>query len=249
MTTTDQDRSISDPVGLITGLVAAADPSLAPDRIQSAVTAVAGGRAKTRRLAAALAARPAVLLDGRSPAPRAVGELLTALRATGTTAISAPSCAGCGKPLQTFTRKGQDWYCNSCEHRRAACAGCGKTKRVKIIDRDGQPRCPQCCDVDQRDPISVIHRVVAELDPRIERETIVSAVNQCCRQGGYQQKLAWACQRRAVTCSRCTRLAPIAAGTLTHPTCADCTPPQPGLTAPPAAAPTTRSPDDANGGG
>lgn len=192
MTTTEQDRAISDPVGLITDLVAAAEPHLAPDRIRSAVVAVAAGRAKARRLAAALALRPAVLLDGRSPAPRAVGELLVAVRAAGATAISAPCCAGCGKPLQTFTRKGQDWYCGCCEHRRACCASCGKTKRVKALDRDGQPRCAQCCDVDDRDPMSVIHRVVADLDPRIERETIVSAVNQCCRQGAYQQKLAWA---------------------------------------------------------
>ncbi|MFG2041974.1 hypothetical protein [Dactylosporangium sp. NPDC048998] len=118
--------------------------------------------------------------------------MLVAVRAAGATAISAPCCAGCGKPLQTFTRKGQDWYCSSCEHRRACCASCGQTKRVKIIDRDGQPRCAQCCDVDDRDPMSVIHRVVADLDPRAERETIVSAVNQCCRQGAYQQKLAWA---------------------------------------------------------
>jgi hypothetical protein len=113
------------------------------------------------------------------------------VRAAGATAISPPCCAGCGKPLQTFTRKGQDWYCSSCEHRRACCASCGKTKRVKIIDRDGQPRCAQCCDVDDRNPMSVIHSVIAELDPRIERETIVSAVNQCCRQGAHQQKLAW----------------------------------------------------------
>ncbi|HET6483801.1 MAG TPA: hypothetical protein VFG35_27675 [Actinoplanes sp.] len=117
MTTTEHDQAISDPVGLITDLVAAADPGLAPDRIQSAVAAVAAGRAKSRRLAAALATRPAVLLDGRSPAPRVVGELLVAVRVAGATAISAPCCAGCGKQLQAFTRKGQDWYCGSCEHR------------------------------------------------------------------------------------------------------------------------------------
>jgi hypothetical protein len=46
----EQDRAISNPVGLITDLIAAADPSLAPDRIRSAVVAVAGGRAKSRRL-------------------------------------------------------------------------------------------------------------------------------------------------------------------------------------------------------
>ena len=41
--------------------------------------------------------RPAVLADGRSPAPRAVGDLLIALRKAGATAISAPVCAECGK--------------------------------------------------------------------------------------------------------------------------------------------------------
>jgi hypothetical protein len=187
----EQDRAIGDPVGLITDLITAADPGLAPDRIRSVVVTVAAGRAKSRRLAAALASRPAVLLDGRSPAPRAVGELLGALRAAGATAISAPCCAACGKYLQTFTRKAQDWYCGSCDH-RAPCAGCGQTKRVKVLDRDGQPRCAQCCDIDDRDPISVIHSVVADLDPQVDRHAVAAAVDQSCRQRAYQQKLAWA---------------------------------------------------------
>ena len=180
------------PIGLITDLVAAAEPHLALDRISSVVVAVAGGRAKSRRLAAALAARPGVLLDGRSPAPRVVGELLRALRAAGATAISPPSCATCGKALRTFTRRGEHWYCDPCEQRRAPCAGCGKTKRVKVVDRDGQPRCAQCSDVDDRDPISVIHAVVAELDPRVDRDTITDLVDKSCRQRAYQLKLAWA---------------------------------------------------------
>ena len=179
------------PIGLITDLVAAAEPHLALDRISSVVVAVAGGRAKSRRLAAALAARPGVLLDA-VPAPRVVGELLRALRAAGATAISPPSCATCGKALRTFTRRGEHWYCGPCEQRRAPCAGCGKTKRVKVVDRDGQPRCAQCSDVDDRDPISVIHAVVAELDPRVDRDTITDLVDKSCRQRAYQQKLAWA---------------------------------------------------------
>ncbi len=108
--------------------------------------------------------------------PRAVGELLGALRTAGATAISPPCCAACSKHLQTFTRKGQDWYCGSCEHHRASCAGCGKTTRVKALDRNGQPRCAQCCDVDDRDPISVIYSVVAELDSQVGRDTIAAAV-------------------------------------------------------------------------
>lgn len=77
------DRSVSDPVGFITDLVLAVDDGLALERGRSVVTSVAGGRAKSRRLAAFLAERPAVLTDGRSPAPRAVGDLLIALRKAG----------------------------------------------------------------------------------------------------------------------------------------------------------------------
>ena len=85
-----QDRAVSDPIGLIVDLVAAAEHQLTPERVRTVATAVAGGRAKSRRLATALLERPGVLADGRSPAPRAVGELLLALREAGATAVSPP---------------------------------------------------------------------------------------------------------------------------------------------------------------
>ena len=91
------ERVVGDPVGLITELVAAAGPGLAPEQIRPVVTAVAGGRAKSRRLASALAGRPAVLADGRSPAPRAVGDLLLALRRAGAQSVSPPP-GGPGPP-------------------------------------------------------------------------------------------------------------------------------------------------------
>lgn len=97
-------RAVSDPAGLVTDLVAAAEPRLEPEQVRVVVTAVAGGRAKSRRLAAALAERPAVLADGRSPAPRAVGDLLVALRAAGAVAVSPPCCAQCGTTLRSFQR-------------------------------------------------------------------------------------------------------------------------------------------------
>lgn len=63
---------------------------------------------------------------------------------------------------------------------------------MKALDRSGQPRCAQCCDVDDRDPISVIHSVVAQLDPRVDITTIAAVVDRSCRQRAYQQRLAWA---------------------------------------------------------
>lgn len=139
-----------------------------------------------------MAERPEVLHDGRSPAPRAIGELLQKLREAGATAISPRCCATCGKHLRTLTRKGQDWYCGPCQHRRAACAGCGQTKRVKALDRDGRPRCAQCADLDDRDPIAVIHAGLAELDPGVGYDTIAAVVGRSCQKRAYQQKLAWA---------------------------------------------------------
>lgn len=187
MTEAVDGRAITDPIGLITELVTAAEPCLPADLVLSTVLAVSGGRAKARRLASALAARPEVLVDGRSPAPRAVGELLRALCQAGATAISPLCCVMCEKPMRTFIRRGQHWYCSTYDQRHACCAACGMTRRVKVIDRDGQPRCDQCSEVDDRDPISVIYAVVFQLDPRVDRDDIAEVVNQACQRRSYQQ--------------------------------------------------------------
>ncbi|WP_342338059.1 MULTISPECIES: hypothetical protein [unclassified Rhodococcus (in: high G+C Gram-positive bacteria)] len=192
MSTVDPKRVISDPVGLISDLVAEADPGLDPGRARTVVVSTVGGRAKSRRIAAALVARPAVLADGRSPAPRAIGDLLLALRKAGATAIAAPCCADCGKQLRTLMRRGQHWYCSVCEQNTAACAGCGNLKQVRSHDRDGHPRCAQCPDPDDRDPIAVIHAAVAALDPAVPRDAIAGVLDRCCRQRGYQRRVAWA---------------------------------------------------------
>jgi hypothetical protein len=52
MTTADQlDRAVADPIGLIADLVADVENGLSAETIRDVVTAVAGGRAKSRRLA------------------------------------------------------------------------------------------------------------------------------------------------------------------------------------------------------
>ncbi|MCX4640390.1 hypothetical protein OG775_35700 [Streptomyces platensis] len=115
MTTADHlDRAVTDPIGLITDLVTDVEKELSAETIRAVVPAIAGGRAKSRHLAKALAMRPAVLTDGRSPAPRAIGDLLIELRKAGASAIAPPVCTECGKKLRTLQRKGQDWYCSVC---------------------------------------------------------------------------------------------------------------------------------------
>jgi len=111
---------VADPVSVAVALVSTVEPVLGRDMIEAAVTSVAAGRAKRRRLAQALAGRPGILTDGRSPAPRVAGDLLIALRNAGATLISPPACAGCGKHLRTLQRRGQDWYCAVCGPRPGA---------------------------------------------------------------------------------------------------------------------------------
>src|SRR5207245_2054779 len=96
----------NNPVGVIIDLVTSIEPTLVRAAVKDVVVTVGGGRVKRRRLAQTLLDRPAVLTDGRSPAPRVVADLLVALRHAGAQRISAPRCAHCDKELRTFQRRG-----------------------------------------------------------------------------------------------------------------------------------------------
>ena len=183
-------RAVSDPVGLIVDLVTAVEHGLEHGQVRAVVTGVAGGRAKSRRLAAALAEHPTVLADGRSPAPRAVGDLLIALRKAGARTVSPPCCAGCGKPLRTLQRRGQDWYCSVCGPQPEPCAACGNVRRIASRDRAGRPRCARCPDVGC-DPIAVVQHLVLALDTGAGPEVIAAAVRRSAPRPSHQQKLAW----------------------------------------------------------
>ena len=204
-------EAVTDPVGVMVALVSSVEPGLDRDAIRAAVTAVAGGRAKQRRLAQALAGRPGVLSDGRSPAPRAVGDLLIALVRAGATEISPPACAECCKALRTLQRRGDDWYCGVCGEVREPCAACGRTRRVCSRDRAGRPRCEQCPDSDGRDPVTVIHGIVVALDPCAGRETVADAVRRSAPRPSYQQKLAWALEADPALLTGDGHLAPLRA--------------------------------------
>jgi hypothetical protein len=186
--------AVADPVGVTVDLVCGAEPALDRAVVAAAVAGVAGGRAKRRKLAHALAARPAVLADGRSPAPRVIGDLLTALRKAGATVISPPACAECGKELRTMQRRGQDWYCGVCGPRRERCGACGNTRTVTFRDRDGQPRCGQCPPGDGRDPAAVIAEIVAAIDPEVPAGAVAAAVRAAAAQSGQRHRLAWSLQ-------------------------------------------------------
>jgi hypothetical protein len=185
-------RAVTDPVGFIVDLVDFHGHRLTPERLRAVVADIAGGRAKARSLAAALAERLAVLADGCSPAPKAIGDLLIALHKAGAETISLPRCATCAKPMQYLQRLDQHWYCVLCHGQRMQCTGCGTLRRVFRRDRAGRPYCPACPDPDQRDPVDVIYSVVAALDPDADRDVVAEAVRCATGRPSSRRKLAWA---------------------------------------------------------
>jgi hypothetical protein len=183
----------ADPIGVIVDLVAAVESTMDRTAIEEAAIAVAGGRAKRRRLAQELVDNCGVLAHGRSPASRGVGELLIALRNAGATRVSPPRCVGCGKPLRTLQRRGEDWFCSPCAapQRRQRCAGCGAEKITATRVRRGQPRCKQCPDHDDRDPLNVLTAVVGELEPALPAGVVSAAASRVFVRPAPLRRLAW----------------------------------------------------------
>jgi hypothetical protein len=140
--------------------------------------------------------RPQVLVDGRSPAPRGVGDLLVGLRKLGTARISAPRCANCDKEMRSFHRRGRHWYCAVCGPRRVPCALCGELRRVAAIDRVGRPRCGSCLPDDGPEPIGLLVKAIAMVDPTISAETVIDAVARVTSRAGQRRQLAWAIEDR-----------------------------------------------------
>jgi len=185
----------ADPLGVVIDLVADVEPAMGRARIIEVVTGVAGGRAKTRRLAQALLTHPSVLIDGRSPAPSAAGELLIALRHAGAVMVSAPVCADCGKTLRTLQRRGEHWYCSVCGPRAEACAVCGRIRRVARRDRAGRAVCGGCRPDDDAASMQILLEVIAAIDPVIDAASVTDAIRAAVRSGPLH-RLAWVVQDR-----------------------------------------------------
>ncbi len=185
---------LADPVGAVVALVTGADPGLGEDAVRQVAERAAGGRAKRRRLAAALASDPSVLTTGRSPAPRAVGDLLLALRAAGAAGISPPRCADCGREVTSMQRRGNHWYCSPCFDRPQICASCGNQRQVASRDRRGQPRCCQCPDRDARDPREALTEIITTADPGLTADVVNAALEATVVKPAHLLKLAWALQ-------------------------------------------------------
>lgn len=186
---------LSGPLGVIVRLVCQTGPALDSCAVEEVVERIAPRRSTRRRLAQALLDRPSLLIDGRSPAPRVVGDLLVALSETGAPGISPPRCASCDKQLRSFQRRGEDWYCGVCGPRPLACAACGKLRKVAARDRTGEPRCLSC-PPDGPDPREVLVQVVRAVDPTVGPSTVAGALDHATSRAGQRRHLAWALQDR-----------------------------------------------------
>jgi hypothetical protein len=193
--TTDPLTADIDPVGVVAVAVGNVDPGMSAATVRRVIEQVGGGRAKRRRLAAAITENPTVLTTGRSPAPSVVGELLLALRAAGARGIAAPCCAGCERGISSIQRRGGDWFCSPCFKRPQPCAGCGNERQVAFRDRHGQARCGGCRDQDP-DPRAALIELITGLDPALTAETVATAIDATITKPAHVQKLLWALQAR-----------------------------------------------------
>ncbi len=181
---------VEDPLAAVTATICAADPELDPAVVRQVVERVSGGRAKQRRLAAAIVDDSTALTTGRSPAPRPVGDLLLALRAAGSRVIAAPCCAGCGREVTAMQRRGYDWFCSPCFKRPDLCASCGNERQVAFRDRDGRPRCGQCRDYDPN-PLAALVELITSIDPALTEAAVSAAIDATVTKPAHIQKLAW----------------------------------------------------------
>jgi len=186
------DEALVDPVGLVVRLVGQVERHLEPAQIRGIVCAVVRERAGRRRLAQALHDNPALLRTGRPPAPFCVAKLLMALNNAGAQSISRPHCGECGRELAYVgSRRGGLWGCSPCFDRPAICAGCGETRRVSSRDRRGEPRCQNCPDT-AGDPLAELVELTTGLDPALDKDAILAALNRATVRPAGQRRLAWA---------------------------------------------------------
>jgi hypothetical protein len=176
--------AVPDPLGAVLELIAAVEAVLDAAVVAGVVSSVAPGRNVRRCLARALAERPALLTDGRSPAPRVAGRLLIALRQAGAVTTSLPVCTGCGKQLRSLQRRGQDWYCGVCGPPLLRCAVCGNMRKIAARDRHGRPRCHSCLPGDDPDPMQILLDVLTTLDPALDAAKVTGAVQAAAPRAG-----------------------------------------------------------------
>ena len=184
--------AVTDPVGTIVALVAAVDPAIEAGALRRVVEQVGGGRAKRRRLAAELAADPSVLSTGRSPASKAAGDLLLALRAAGAAGVAPPgarSAGGrsprCSAAVTTGTARRASPGPRSAPAagtRARPPSGTGTAGRGAASAPTTIPATRETC----------WSPIITSADPGLDVGTVNTVLRQVVTKAAHLQKLAWA---------------------------------------------------------
>ncbi len=127
----------------VVDLAAAADTTMPRSSLAAAVDAVAAGGQALGHLERALAAGPLALQLG---APPIAGRLTIELIACGSTVLTVPRCARCGRTGKPLTRGEGGGVCQRCRawQQASACSSCGRLKPVAARDGAGGPLCELC---------------------------------------------------------------------------------------------------------
>jgi hypothetical protein len=194
MTAAMTQNLVDDPVGVVVAVVRAVDPTLDHAAVRDVVSAVAGGRAKQRRLAQWLLDNSSVLSTGLSPAPVAVGTLMIALQRAGASNVESPRCAGCRHALRSLRRKGEDWFCGRCMP-GLPCHVCGRRGVASNTNRLGQRVCRRCCPSED-ESVQALLTLVGAADPGLGRDVVAAAVRAAAPGPGQLDRLAGAISDR-----------------------------------------------------
>jgi hypothetical protein len=194
MTAALMQKVVHDPIGVVVEVVLAVEPTLDQVAVHDVVSAVAGGRAKQRRLAGWLLDNSSVLDTGVSPAPVAVGTLMIALRRAGATKVQWPRCAGCRRELRSLRRQGEDWFCGRCMP-GLPCHVCGRRGVASNTNRLGQRVCRRCCPSED-DSVQALFTLVATADPGLGRDVVAAAVRAAAPGPGPLDRLVGAISDR-----------------------------------------------------
>ncbi|MGQ4516592.1 hypothetical protein [Streptomyces sp. DW26H14] len=190
---------MTEPRAVITEALAAAEPALPQEVLESAVDQVANTLAKLRRLAQALDDAPDLLTSGRPEGPRLVELLIRALQPHGTTHLVLPRCARCDNQRSLTRTDGLRRLCAYCggirNTRREPCTVCGKTRAVAARDRDGRPRCfrhqPR-----ESDDIDVICDLLRSRGIGLDDQVLTEVVGQALPQLSQRRQVAGELTRR-----------------------------------------------------
>ena len=189
--------------------VVRAGGSLPDSEAAAAVDAVATSPAVLRELAAALAADPDMLRHG---APPVAGRLAAELIARGSTTLTMPACARCGRTGMPLYRTPGGGMCKPCTARQltAQCAHCGEVKPAAGRDAAGQRICERCRRRDRG------HRPCG-----ICGKTASIAVRG---RDGKQDICVNCYQMPSAVCSVCGKYRECNFAASDHPVCPSCTP-------------------------